>query len=99
MGYQCTSYDSTDLKFTTAVPALATPPLVWHQCPDPRPGWRVSVRPQPTRAPQGEAMALGSPRGAEAGPGCGTTAYNLHKCVMSIVCCLLPDVSLFSVQT
>ena len=48
---------------TEAVPAPATPLLVWPQCPDPRPGWRVSIRPQPTRAPQGEAMALGPPRG------------------------------------
>ena len=28
------------------------------------------------RAPQGEAMTLGFPRGVEAGLGCGTTAYN-----------------------
>ena len=48
---------------TAAVAALATPLLVWPQCPDARPGWRVSIRPQPTRAPQGEAMALGPPRG------------------------------------
>ena len=46
-----------------AVPAPATPLLEWPQCPDPRPGWRVSIRPRPTRAPQGEAMALGRPRG------------------------------------
>ena len=48
---------------TALVPAPATPPLVWPQCPDPRPGWRVSIRPQPTRAPQGQVMALGPPRG------------------------------------
>ena len=48
---------------TAAVQAPATPLLEWPQCPDPRPGWRVSIRPQPTRAPQGEAMALGPPRG------------------------------------
>ena len=48
---------------TAAVPAPATPLLEWPRCPDPRPGWRVSIRPQPTRAPQGEAMALGPPRG------------------------------------
>ena len=48
---------------TAAVPAPATPLLEWPRCPDPRPGWRLSIRPQPTRAPQGEAMALGPPRG------------------------------------
>ena len=48
---------------TAAVPAPATPLLEWPRCPDPQPGWRVSIRPQPTRAPQGEAMALGPPRG------------------------------------
>ena len=47
-----------------AVPAPATPPPPgWPQCPDPRPGWRVSIHPQPTRAPRGEAMALGPLRG------------------------------------
>ena len=35
------------------------PPLGRHQGPDPRAGWRVSIRPQPTRAPRREAMALG----------------------------------------
>ena len=42
-----------------AVPAPATPPLGRPQDPDPRPGTRVSLRPQPTRAPRDEAMALG----------------------------------------
>ena len=31
---------------TAAVPAPAAPLLEWPQCPDPRPGWRVSIRPQ-----------------------------------------------------
>ena len=35
-----------------------TPLLGRHQGPDPRAGRRVSVRPQPTRAPRREAMAL-----------------------------------------
>ena len=56
---------------TAAVPAPVAPPLEWPQCPDLRPGWRVSIRPQPTRAPQGEAMALGPPRGAGVSPGSG----------------------------
>ena len=37
---------------TVALPAPAAPLLEWPQCPDPRPGWRVSIRPQPTRAPR-----------------------------------------------
>ena len=48
---------------TAAVPAPAAPLLEWPQCPDPQPGWRVFIRPHTTRAPQGEAMALGPPRG------------------------------------
>ena len=35
------------------------PPLGRHQGPDPRASRRVSIRPQPTRAPRREAMALG----------------------------------------
>ena len=35
------------------------PPLGRHRGPDPRAGWRVSIRPQPTRGPRREAMALG----------------------------------------
>ena len=35
------------------------PPLGRHQGPDPRAGRRVSIRPQPTRVPRPEAMALG----------------------------------------
>ena len=48
---------------TAAVPAPAAPLLEWPQCPDLRPGWRVSIHSQPTRAPRDEAMALGPPRG------------------------------------
>ena len=44
---------------TTAVPAPAPPPLGRYEGPDPRTGWRVSIRPQSTRAPRREAMALG----------------------------------------
>ena len=42
-----------------AVPAPAAPPLGTPQHPDPRAGWRMSIRPQPTRAPRYEAMVLG----------------------------------------
>ena len=42
-----------------AVPAPAAPHLGRPQGPDPRAGWRVSIRPQRTRAPRREAMALG----------------------------------------
>ena len=35
------------------------PPLGRHPGPDPRAGRRVSIHPQPTRAPRHEAMALG----------------------------------------
>ena len=48
---------------TAAVPAPAAPPLGRHQGPEPRAGWKVSIRPQPTRAPRREAMALGPLRG------------------------------------
>ena len=44
---------------TAAVPAPAAPPLGRHQGPDHRAGRKVSIRPQPTRAPRREAMALG----------------------------------------
>ena len=53
---------------TAAVPAPAPPPpppLGRPQDPDPRPGRRVSIHPQPTRAPRDEAMALGPLRGRE----------------------------------
>ena len=50
---------------TAAVLAPATTPLGRPQGPDPRPGRRVSIRPQPTRAPRGEAMDLGPLRGRE----------------------------------
>ena len=42
-----------------AVPVPAPPPLGRPQAPDPQAGWRVSIRPQPTRAPRHEAMVLG----------------------------------------
>ena len=42
-----------------AVPALVGFPLGWAREPDPLCGRRVSIRPQPTRAPRGEVMALG----------------------------------------
>ena len=38
----------------------------------------------------GRDDGTGSPPGAEAGPGCGSTAYNWHNCVMSVACCLTP---------
>ena len=41
-----------------AVPAPAAFPLGRPRAPDSFPGRRVSIRPQPTRAPQGEVMAL-----------------------------------------
>ena len=41
------------------------PPLGRPHDPDPQPGRRVSMRPQPTRAPRDEAMALGPHRGRE----------------------------------
>ena len=43
----------------------ATSPLGKPQDPDPGPGRRVSIHPQPTRAPRDEAMALGPLRGRE----------------------------------
>ena len=46
---------------------LQTPPLGGPQDPDPQPGRRVSLRPQPRRAPREEAMALGPLRGVLAG--------------------------------
>ena len=47
-----------------AVPAPAPPPPLGRpQDLDPRPGMRVSIHPQPTRAPRNEAMALGPLRG------------------------------------
>ena len=49
-----------------AVPApTPPPPLGRPRGPDPQPGRRVSIRPQPTRAPQDEVMALGPLRGRE----------------------------------
>ena len=48
-----------------AVPAPATPPLGWPQCPDPR---RVSIHPQPTRAPR-EKAKLWVPSGDGDQPG------------------------------
>ena len=46
-----------------AVPAPANPPVGWPQCPEPGPGWRVCIHPQPSRAPRDEAMAMGPLRG------------------------------------
>ena len=46
-----------------AVPAPATPPSGRPQGPEPLPGRRVSIRPQPMRAPRGEVMALNPTRG------------------------------------
>ena len=43
------------------------PPLGGAQDPDPQPGRRVSLRPQPRRAPREEAMALGPLQGVLAG--------------------------------
>ena len=40
-----------------------TPLLERPQWRDPRRGWRVSIRPQPTRAPEGKATTLGPLRG------------------------------------
>ena len=40
-------------------PGDPPPPLGWPHFPDPRPGGGVSIRPQTTRAPRVEAMALG----------------------------------------
>ena len=48
-----------------AAPAPATPPLRRPQGPDPLPGRRVYIRPQPMRAPRDEVMALGPLRGRE----------------------------------
>ena len=42
-----------------AVLAPVTPLLGRPQDPDPQPGRRMSIRPQPTRAPRDEAIALG----------------------------------------
>ena len=47
----------------TAVTAPLTPPLGRPQGPDPLPGTRLSIRPQPTRAPWGEVMALSPTQG------------------------------------
>ena len=43
-------------------PALVGFPLGWAREPDPLCGRRVPIRPQPTRAPHGEEMALGPSR-------------------------------------
>ena len=50
---------------TAAVPAPAPLPQGRPQDPDPKPGRRVSIHPQPTRAPRDEATALGPLRGRE----------------------------------
>ena len=55
----CRTHPVPTAVATAAVPAPAAPPLGRHQGPDPRAGRRVSIRPQPTRAPRPEAMALG----------------------------------------
>ena len=46
-------------------PGNPPPPLGRPQGPDPLPGRRVSIRPQPMRAPRDEVMALGPPQGRE----------------------------------
>ena len=46
---------------------VQTPSLGGPQDPDPQPSRRVSLRPQPRRAPREEPMALGPLRGVPAG--------------------------------
>ena len=48
-----------------AVPAPVDFPIGWAQEPDPPCGRRLSIRPQPTRAPCGEVVALGPSRAGD----------------------------------
>ena len=41
------------------------PPSGWPEAPDPLPGRRVSIRPQPRRAPRGAVMALSPSQAGE----------------------------------